>query len=146
MTADQHVRWLGTVRARLGFLPLDNLLIYGTGGFAYGRIDENINVGFSGTTSGLIIVGIGPFNASCMGGGPNCFVGSSSRTATGWTAGAGGEYALSRNLTVRVEYLYINLGSDSFNVVAQNPAPSTFRANWGTTDFNTVRFGINYKF
>ncbi len=152
VSADQHVRWFGTVRARLGFLAQDNLLIYGTGGFAYGRIDENINVGVAGTTGGLVIVGIGAFNASCVAPAittvsPNCFIGASSRTATGWTAGAGAEYAVSRNVTVKVEYLYVNLGGgDSFNVVAQDPAPSTFRAAWGTADFHTIRAGLNYKF
>ena len=153
VSAEQHVRWFGTVRARLGFLAQDNLLIYGTGGLAYGRIDENINVGVAGTTGGLVVTGIGPFNASCVATGtttasPNCFIGASSRTATGWTAGAGGEYAVSRNVTIKAEYLYVNLGGgDSFNVVAQSPpAPSTFRAVWGIADLHTVRAGLNYKF
>lgn len=38
---DETLRWFGTVRGRLGFLPIDHLLIYGTGGFAYGRIDQS---------------------------------------------------------------------------------------------------------
>jgi outer membrane immunogenic protein len=146
VAADQHVRWFGTIRPRLGFLPSDNLLIYGTGGLAYGRIDENINIGFAGTSGSLIVVGIGAFNAPCVGGGLNCFIGASSRTAIGWTAGAGGEYAVSRNVTVKAEFLYVDLGGDSFNVVAQNPAPSTFRAGWGATVFQTIRAGLNYKF
>jgi outer membrane immunogenic protein len=153
VNADQHVRWFGTLRARLGFLAQDNLLIYGTGGFAYGRIDENINVGVAGTTAGGVITGIGPFNGSCVATGvttasPNCFIGGSSRTATGWAVGAGGEYAVSRHVTIKAEYLYVNLGGgDGFNVVAQTPpVPSTFRAVWSTADFHTVRAGVNFKF
>ena len=36
--ASQNVEWFGTVRGRLGFLPTTNLLVYGTAGFAYGRV------------------------------------------------------------------------------------------------------------
>jgi outer membrane immunogenic protein len=39
----QNVEWFGTVRGRLGFLPTTNLLVYGSGGFAYGRVHENVN-------------------------------------------------------------------------------------------------------
>jgi outer membrane immunogenic protein len=34
ITASQKISWFGTIRARLGWLAGDNLLIYGTGGFA----------------------------------------------------------------------------------------------------------------
>jgi opacity protein-like surface antigen len=32
------IDWFGTVRGRLGLLVSDQLLIYGTGGLAYGRV------------------------------------------------------------------------------------------------------------
>jgi len=55
--------------------------------------------------------------------GPNCFLGNSSRIGVGWTAGAGVEYALWNNLTLKVEYLFVNLGrGDTTNVVAVSPA------------------------
>jgi outer membrane immunogenic protein len=147
--ADQHVRWFGTVRARLGYLPAANWLLYGTGGFAYGRVEESVNIITGGAGGGLVLIGIDGFNASCIGvpGAQPCFAGSSSRTATGWTAGGGVEYAFWKNLTVKAEYLYVNLGSgDSFTVSAQDPAPSTFTASFGRVDFHTVRAGLNYKF
>jgi outer membrane immunogenic protein len=37
--ATENIKWFGTVRARLGWLPTDNLLLYGTGGLAYGRVE-----------------------------------------------------------------------------------------------------------
>src|SRR5215469_6942508 len=37
ITAKQSTNWYGTVRARAGFLATPNLLLFGTGGFAYGR-------------------------------------------------------------------------------------------------------------
>jgi outer membrane immunogenic protein len=34
--------WFGTARGRIGFLPTPDLVIYGTGGFAYGQVNEAI--------------------------------------------------------------------------------------------------------
>jgi opacity protein-like surface antigen len=54
-----------------------------------------------------------------------------------------------QNILLRAEYLYVNLGSDSFNVVAVplagvNPAP--FRADSNDMRFLMVRVGVSYKF
>jgi outer membrane immunogenic protein len=38
-TATQDTDWYGTVRGRFGWLATPNLLLFGTGGFAYGRVD-----------------------------------------------------------------------------------------------------------
>lgn len=103
--ASQNIEWFGTVRGRLGFLPTTNLLVYGTGGFAYGRVHENVTLnaqpGANATFAG--------FSFDCVSG-PNCFLGNSSRMATGWTAGGGFEYALSKNISVKGEYLYTSSG------------------------------------
>jgi outer membrane immunogenic protein len=88
--ASQNVEWFGTVRGRLGFLPTTNLLIYGTAGFAYGRVGENVALN---SQTGTNANNFPMFTFSCTSG-PNCFLGSSSRMATGWTAGGGFEYAL----------------------------------------------------
>ncbi|CAN5340984.1 hypothetical protein BH10PSE10_BH10PSE10_23880 [soil metagenome] len=40
----QNVKWFGTVRGRLGFLPSVNLLLYGMGGLAYGKVNETANI------------------------------------------------------------------------------------------------------
>jgi outer membrane immunogenic protein len=76
--------WLGTTRARFGY-AVDHLLVYGTGGVAYGDIK------FSDV--------------------PAAFVVNSGATNTGWTAGGGLEYAFTRNWSAKVEYLYVDLGS-----------------------------------
>jgi opacity protein-like surface antigen len=85
--------------------------------------------------------------------GPNCFLGSSSRTATGWTGGGGFEYALWSNVSAKAEYQYVNLGNgDAFNVVAVSsngqPIPSLFTANYSGSNlnFHVVRAGINFRF
>jgi outer membrane immunogenic protein len=143
--ATQNIKWFGTIRGRLGFMPTDNMLVYGTAGFAYGRVDENIvlnsQAGANATT--------GTFGYTCVAG-PNCFLGSSSRTATGWTAGAGFEYApWNNNVSIKGEYLYVSLGGDAVNVVSQaggNPTLSSFTAAFSRTNFSVVRVGLNYKF
>jgi outer membrane immunogenic protein len=45
-TYDAKIAWFGTVRGRLGFL-IDDVLVYGTGGLAYGKVkvSGNANVG-----------------------------------------------------------------------------------------------------
>jgi outer membrane immunogenic protein len=82
---------------------------------------------------------------------PTAFLGSSSRTATGWTAGGGLEYALSNNISAKGEYLFTSLGGgESIRVVGSetNPvaSPSSFTAAFNKTNFNVVRGGIDYKF
>jgi len=144
---DESVKYFGTVRGRLGFIPTAPLLIYATGGLAYGKVTENSamneSVGGFGASSG-------GFGFVCVTG-PNCFVGSSSKVLTGWTVGAGGEYMITNNVTLKAEYLYVDLGNmDSFNAVATNstpaPAPSSFSVNTSSVRFSVVRAGLNWKF
>jgi outer membrane immunogenic protein len=33
--------WFGTARVRLGYVPTERLLVYGTGGLAYGEVEGN---------------------------------------------------------------------------------------------------------
>jgi outer membrane immunogenic protein len=152
LTASQKVDWFGTTRARLGYLPANNLMIFATGGVAYGRVDESANVGiapgfaFGGQGFGFAIACSNPTSFAT----PTCFAGSQSRTSAGWTAGGGAEAQLSRNLTLKVEYLYVNLGSSSFNLpaafVPPGFAPSILRASFGDAAFNLVRAGANWRF
>jgi outer membrane immunogenic protein len=47
----------------------------------------------------------------------------------GWTAGGGFEYALGRNWSVKVEYLYVNLGSVSVAGTVSVPAAGVGYSN-----------------
>ncbi len=147
MLASQSIEWFGTARARLGWLPSNNLLVYGAGGFAYGQMNESVAMNVNGI--GAIAVGPG-YSYSCPGQGANCFIGSQSRIATGYTVGGGLEYALSRNVSIKAEYLYVNLGSTSARAVAVVTVgglpPASFVANYSDYHFNVVRFGANYRF
>ncbi len=76
--------WLATVRGRAGY-AFDRILIYGTGGGAFGNVQ-------AGTAAGGLF---------------------QSATQIGWTAGGGVEFAFTPNLTGKVEYLYVDLGNMS---------------------------------
>ena len=146
----ENVDWFGTVRARLGWLATDNLLVYGTGGLAYGRVHTGANLisqpGTNGSTKGP--GGFFAFNCAT----PTCFVGGTSQTLTGYAAGGGTAYAISPNVSLFVEYLYVNLGHTSnftsiaLTTGAPGASPSSFTAHFSDVIFNVVRGGLNYKF
>ena len=128
------------MRGRLGFTITPTLLVYGTGGLAYGQTDSR--------TSITQIVE----NAANV---PNHYssFGSISNSRVGWTAGGGGEWLFAPNWSVKVEYLYYNLGSVSYGLTPLqnfNTAGTLFTngAPFSRTSFrgNIVRAGLNYHF
>jgi len=137
---EQKIDAFGTLRGRLGFTPMNSLLVYGTGGLAYGHVESNTNIGE--TTNTAVVASI--TNA----------VGSASSWRGGWTAGAGLEYAFAPRWTAKAEYLYYDLGTISYNStstgfhVGAPPFPYNTNSVTSTADFkgNIVRGGINYKF
>jgi len=82
--------WFGTVRGRAG-VAIDNILLFGTAGFAYGEL--------TGTTSGNL---------------------SESHTGLGWVAGVGGEISFAQNWSAKAEWLYLDLADRQFSVTAAN--------------------------
>ena len=65
----------------------------------------------------------------------------SSSTQTGWTAGAGVEYAFAPNWTAKVEYLFVDLANASCGFGNCGSATTTVSLNE-----NVIRGGINFKF
>jgi outer membrane immunogenic protein len=145
----ERINWFGTVRARLGYLPVENFLAYVTGGFAYGKIEHSAILN-SGSTGLSVIINNNGFGVLCGAAQPTCFAGSSSETAIGWTVGAGFEYAVWRNVSVKAEYLYVNLDADPLLATALNSGgiatPATVSVNFDRTDFHVARVGVNYRF
>jgi len=141
---DQRLSYFGTLRGRLGFLPLNPLLVYVTGGLAYGEVK-------SSTTVAEVC---NPDPVTCGGQTFVAATGSTSATRTGWTAGGGLEYAIATGWSVKGEYLYYNLGSSSYGLTpltSTNILGQLFTAvatTSTTTDFkgSIVRVGLNYKF
>ncbi|MGH6837035.1 MAG: outer membrane protein [Methylocella sp.] len=145
LTWNKATDYLGTVRGRLGFTITPTLLVYGTGGLAYGGVRSATNVteqlGFSDTPV--------PFGNG----------GSISNSRVGWTAGGGLEWLFAPSWSVKVEYLYYDLGSVNyrFPVIQTTQLGSGVFPPGGvetvgvartTTRFNgnIIRAGLNYHF
>jgi outer membrane immunogenic protein len=122
--------WFGTVRVRAGVLVDPSLLLYGTGGFAYGKTE--ISFSTADVTSGCIV------------GATICADNSGTRIHGGWTVGGGIEAMVARHWTVRAEYLYVDLGEQTLEAPSST-APITFSAT-GKFQENIVRIGANYLF
>jgi outer membrane immunogenic protein len=121
LTGGSQLNYLGTVRGRLGY-AFGRALIYATGGFAY--------AGEKSFASGSL-TGLGSFDVS------------KSSSAEGWTVGAGAEYALTDNWTVKAEYLYVKL--DNVNLLNTTFGGTPVVISESSTN-NIVRVGANYKF
>jgi outer membrane immunogenic protein len=139
-TVDEKLDALGTLRGRLGFAPDPRLLIYGTGGLAYGHVESNTNISLP------ILHTPGPsvFSASNA-------IGSASQFRIGWTAGAGAEFAFDPRWSVKAEYLYYDLGTMTYgstSTVTDAGLPFGSIGVTSSAEFkgSIVRAGINYKF
>jgi outer membrane immunogenic protein len=116
----------GTARGRIGFAQ-DNWMFYGTGGFAWSQ----------GSVTRTQIVGVAsvpPIPA------PAGTVEVANNTRTGWAAGAGVEYGITQNWTVRAEYLYLDLGTATSVFALSNRVQTT------SANMSIGRIGLNYKF
>ena len=112
------VDWMGTVRGRLGYLFTPTMLIYGTGGLAYGGVHGSATHGgvIQGVLTGMNAAAHPvPFDYSQFNG-TYTFplipgAGSYSNTQVGWIAGGGVEWLFMPNWSLKVEALYYDLGS-----------------------------------
>jgi outer membrane immunogenic protein len=121
--------WLGTVRGRAGYAT-GQALFYATGGLAFGQVRRSYTYDVTGSHTQFF---------------------ESKQTRTGWTAGAGAEFALDKNVSFKVEYLYVqlersnlNISGLQFNLDQSGTAGSTvlhFNNN-----LNIVRAGVNVRF
>jgi outer membrane immunogenic protein len=117
---------LGTVRGRFGYLWFPSLLLYGTGGVAYGQ--NKINSA-----------------AVCPAWTPPCNTASqTSNTSVGGTLGTGAEWRFAPAWSLRAEYLYVDFGRHSDTIsYAYGANVSTLTSAVRERD-NIVRFGVNY--
>jgi outer membrane immunogenic protein len=118
--------WLATVRGRAGFVA-NEWLFYATGGAAIASFKFAQGEAF-----------------------PDCpcsKTGGSSSTKVGWTIGGGVEFAAAFNWTVKAEYLYVDLGTQSFNdnLGAFGFPGASFTHQVRLTE-NIGRVGVNYHF
>ena len=125
-------RYFGTVRGRLGY-AVDRVLFYVTSGFAYGSSRSNGSVAYYNAANA------GPvFNA--------LYTGSGSGSRIGLTLGAGVEYAISNQWTVKGEYLYADIGRRNSTYVSAALPTTSFIGGSSNRGLHVVRLGVNYKF
>ena len=107
--------WFGTLRARGGF-AMNTWLFYGTVGLAYGSLTMKNTL----TTV------------------------SESHTSAGWTIGAGAEVGFAPNWSAKLEYLHVDLDTQTYSVNAGCvAAPGTCQLG---TRLDTIRLGVNWRF
>jgi outer membrane immunogenic protein len=98
--------WFGTVRGRAGY-AVSNFLIYGTAGVAFGELQAE--------TVGLL---------------------SENHANVGWAAGVGVEAGFAANWSAKVEYLFVDLASNTYALTGTSNGLSA----------NLFRMGVNYHF
>jgi outer membrane immunogenic protein len=141
ITASRSLDYLGTMRARLGATITPAVLLYATGGLAYGGVTSSTAIGQTAITGN-------PPPATATGG-------SFSDARVGYVVGAGGEWLLQSKWSAKIEYLHYDLGSANYGTggVGNNVGPTSLPGNGiasiATTthvrfDGDIVRFGINY--
>jgi outer membrane immunogenic protein len=114
-TYKSNLDYFGTVRGRVGY-AVDNILVYGTGGFAYGAVNNNV---------------------------VNPTVFSIGRTDTGYTLGGGLEYKITPAWSIKTEYQYIDLGKG--DPTSTTGSYSSKGGTVRDDAFHTARIGVNYQ-
>jgi outer membrane immunogenic protein len=129
VSGHSEVDWFATARLRGGYAATSNLLLYVTGGAAWGAV-----------TSG--------FDAD-LGGFGNLSE-DNSTSHMGWTLGGGFEYAVTEHISLKTEYLYVDLGQQNLRnidlaALADVDASAKLSIDQSIA-FSTVKAGINYRF
>lgn len=109
ITTTEDINWFATVRGRLGW-AMGEWMPYITGGWAHANATRTTSVGLQSATRGH----------------------------SGWTAGAGVEWAFAPNWTVKAEYKYIDFGSATYVFTGPDPVVNL--------TIHSVELGLNYKF
>jgi outer membrane immunogenic protein len=125
-TMSRDIDWLASVRGRVGWVK-NNLLLYATGGVAWG------DASYLGTTPSI----------------PAAFTWASNfrKTESGYVVGAGAEWGVTSNVSLRAEYLFYRLSGDSSVANGVPPFPPfQMGYNWNNVDIHVGRVGLSYKF
>lgn len=132
-TLRQNLNWLGTARARAG-AAIGPALLYATIGLGVGGVESQTAFGVP--------------NVACSAN--FCASGAASATALGVAWGAGAEIALDDQLSLKGEYLMVDLGRRSvqardagLSLALGIPVDYAARPTFAT---QLVRFGLNYRF
>ncbi len=121
----QNLDFLTTLRGQIGFTPMNRLLLFANAGLAVGHVNYNANGSFPAASYGT----------------------STSHMNFGGTAGAGVEYAVTDNLTVRGEYMFVDLGSQRVFVSGSPGGVATAQTALSYQNYYHIfRLGVTYHF
>jgi outer membrane immunogenic protein len=120
-----RINYLGTVRPRVGH-AWGGTLIYLTGGLAYGQMEFTVN--HWGVPPGSLV-----------------FQASQAQWHLGYAVGTGVELKLFNNVSLKAEYLWIDLPTQTYT---PGPVPAAFtgttRSDMGWSG-STVKVGLNWR-
>ena len=119
-----NMKWLSTATGRIGYAYWDRLLMYVKGGAAIAQ--DRAEAACTADWQSMILPAAG------------CPSSSDSKTKVGWTAGLGSEFGLTRNVSVKSEIMYFDLGSDRYTVAS---IPTSIQQ----TGF-TSTLGLHFRF
>jgi outer membrane immunogenic protein len=125
-TAEKDLNYVSTIRGRLGF-AFNNVLVYGTGGFAFGGVKNNL----------VDTLFVPPGGTVTM---------QRDTTERGYVVGGGIEYLIAPRWSLKAEYQYIDLGSYTLSSPEVPPSGFIFSTNKIVNEFHTVRAGLNWHF
>jgi len=134
---ERDLNWLATIRGRVGYAASPSFLPYITGGLAFGDVDFS----YSQPGSGAVVQSI-----------------TGGQDAVGYAVGAGGEYRVTQNVSLGLEYLYTNLGGNDYvvNIAGGGAGGTAFGAiggpgtnltgSDGDFDFHVIQMKLSYRF
>ncbi len=139
--------WMGTARARIGYLVQPSLLVFATGGFAYGGTWAAVNTsGYHWHPGNVVAHPANPVTPTSD---------YLNQVSVGWAAGGGVEWMFMQNWSAKVEGIYYDLGalafSGQYSPLINPAAPASVAIiNEATTRVNyqgvVARLGVNYHF
>jgi len=134
VTSSVSADWMMTVRARLGVAVSPTVLAYATAGAAFAKFDVATSYADDGVGAPATINGAA----------------SSSEYTLGYTVGGGVEWAMSKNWSLKGEYLYADFGKVETTAHVAPPAFFGLSDNQLNTSADVTthlgRVGLNYKF
>ena len=123
-TASSTIDRYGTLRGRIG-TTFGSVLLYVTGGLAYGLVDLNSTFQAFGLTT----------------------TASNTQTRVGGVVGAGAEYLIKPNWMLTFQYQYVDLGRVSVASSASGAGPALISQSATTrADFQTAMIGLSFRF
>jgi outer membrane immunogenic protein len=128
VTLYANTQWLASARAKLGFTGWFNTMLYVTGGAAWANTEYT-----------AVFINIAPLNQANP---------TSTAIKSGWVVGGGGEWMVTSNILLRVEYLLYGIDTrNSLDAFADPiPAPLPVTSNWSRETIQVLRVAGSYKF